>query len=189
MCFRGLNRIFRKSQYKAFLKTLWFLNYNQFHNFVWHFIGLYWPIHWDREGLLFLDLAFIIWYFAFQYSFLSFAFKSLSRNKKPPYHSLDITFVSFNFFFNVFELIVFIWLFRDKCILYVFVIYNNAFIVMVIERIFYAMMRGNQFSNCYINKKVSIFFKNGKLFFIIFHRYPSLQTSPEFMTLGFLKYA
>ena len=53
----------------------------------------------------------------------------------------------------------------------------------------YATMRESQCDNCYINKKILIFFKNGKLFYVILKTHPSLLKSPEFMTPDVLKYA
>ena len=81
-----------ESQCKTFLKTLWFFNYNQIPNFDWLFTGLNWPIHREKEGVLYLQtwqllLFDIIWYLVFQYSFMSFAFKWLSKKKEPPHHS------------------------------------------------------------------------------------------------------
>ena len=79
-------------QYKTFLKTLWFFNYNQLLDFDWLFTWLNWPIHREKEGVLYLQtwqslLFHIIWYPVFQYSFLSFASKWLSRKKEPPHYS------------------------------------------------------------------------------------------------------
>ena len=79
-------------QYKTFLKTLWFFNYNQLLDFDWLFTWLNWPIHREKEGVLYLQtwqslLFHIIWYLVFQYSFLSFASKWLSRKKEPPHYS------------------------------------------------------------------------------------------------------
>ena len=79
-------------------------------------------------------------------------------------------------------LIVFIRDFSDTCILYAFVIYKKVFIVTVIERLFYATIRGSQWGDCYKDRKVLIFFKNGQLFYVIFKSYPSLLKSSEFMT-------
>ena len=81
-----------ESQHKTFLKTLWFFNYNQFPNFDWLFTGLNWPIHREKEGVSYLQiwqllLFDIIWYLVLQYSFLSFAFKWLSRKKEPAHYS------------------------------------------------------------------------------------------------------
>ena len=83
---------FLESQCKTFLKTLWFFNYSQFPNFDWLFTGLNWPIHREKEGVLYLQtwqlpLFDIIWYLVFQYSFLSFGFNWLSRKKEPPHYS------------------------------------------------------------------------------------------------------
>ena len=81
-----------ESQYKTFLKTLWFFNYNQLLDFDWLFTWLNWPIHREKEGVLYLQtwqslLFHIIWYLVFQYSFLSFASEWLSRKKEPPHYS------------------------------------------------------------------------------------------------------
>ena len=43
-----------ESQYKTFLKTLWFFNYNQFPNFDCLFTGFNWPIHCEKDGVLYL---------------------------------------------------------------------------------------------------------------------------------------
>ena len=81
-----------ESQYKTFLKTLWFFNYNEFSNFDWLFTVLNWSIHREKERVLYLQtwqllLFDIIWYLVFQYSFQSFAFTWLSRKKEPPHYS------------------------------------------------------------------------------------------------------
>ena len=96
-----------------------------------------------------------------------------------------ITLVSFwKVFFNAFELIVFI----RHLLLYVpitcFWDIHQRFIFMVIEKGFYAAMRKSQCRHFYINKKVLIFFKNGKLFYVIFKSCPSLLKSPEFRLLS-----
>ena len=66
---------------------------------------------------------------------------------------------------------------------------HQCFIVTVIERGCYAIIRGSQCGNFYINKNVLIFFINEKLFYVIFKSCPSLLKSPESMTPGVLKYA
>ena len=81
-----------ESQYKTFLKTLWFFNYNQLLDFDWLFTWFNWPIHREKEGVSYIQtwqslLFHIIWYLVFQYSFLSFASKWLSRKKEPPLYS------------------------------------------------------------------------------------------------------
>ena len=58
-----------------------------------------------------------------------------------------------------------------------------------IQDTFYATIRGSQWGDCYIDRKVLIFFKNGQLFYKIFKSYLSLLKSPEFMTLGVSKHA
>ena len=91
-CILVASRESLESQYKTFLKTLWFFNYNQLLDFDWLFTWLNWPIHREKEGVLYLQtwqslLFHIIWYLVFQYSFLSFASKWLSRKKEPPHYS------------------------------------------------------------------------------------------------------
>ena len=91
-CILAASTEFLESQYKAFLKTLWFFNYNQFPKFDWLSTGLNWPIHREKEGVLYLQtwqllLFDIIWYLVFQYFFLGFAFKWLSRKKEHPHYS------------------------------------------------------------------------------------------------------
>ena len=54
---------------------------------------------------------------------------------------------------------------------------------------FDATMRRSQGGDCYIERKVLIFFKNGQLFYVIFKSYPSFLKYPEFMTLGVSKHA
>ena len=84
---------------------------------------------------------------------------------------------------------MFIRHFPDTCILCAFVIYKKVFIVTVIERLFYATIRGNQWGDCYKDRKVLIFFKNGQLFHVTFKSYPSLLKSSEFMTRGVSKHS
>ena len=79
--------------------------------------------------------------------------------------------------------------FSDTCILHAFVVYRNVFIVTVMEGLFDATMRRSQGGDCYIERKVLIFFKNGQLFYVIFKSYPSFLKYPEFMTLGVSKHA
>ena len=85
-------------------------------------------------------------------------------------------------------MIVFIRHFLNTCILYVFVIYKNIFIVTVIQGPFYATNRGNQWGDCNMDRNVLIFFKDGQLLYVIFKSYPSLLKFPESMTLGVLKH-
>ena len=59
----------------------------------------------------------------------------------------------------------------------------------VIEGLFQYNSEGSQWGDCYIDRKVLIFFKNGQLFYANFKSYPSLLKSPEFMTLGVSKHA
>ena len=59
----------------------------------------------------------------------------------------------------------------------------------VIEGLFQCNNEGRQWGNCYINRKVLIFFKNEQLFYANFKSYPLLLKSPEFMTLGVPKHA
>ena len=61
---------------------------------------------------------------------------------------------------------------------------HQRFIFTVIEKGFYAAMRKIQCRHFYKNKKVLIFFKNGKLFYVIFKSCPSLLKSPEFRLLS-----
>ena len=59
----------------------------------------------------------------------------------------------------------------------------------VIEGLFQCNNEGSQWGNCYIDRKVLNFFKNGQLFYTNFKSYPLLLKSPEFMTLSVSKHA
>ena len=59
----------------------------------------------------------------------------------------------------------------------------------VIEGLFQCNNEGSRWGDCYIDRKVLIFFKNEQLFYENFKSYPSLLKSPEFMTLGVSKHA
>ena len=129
---------------------------------------LNWPIQWEKEGgVLLLDLAFITCLFLMFVSWVLFPNDCLERGSTHITAKLDehITFGLFwEVFFNVFELTVFIWHFCDTCILHVFVIYKKVFIVKVTESLFWCKNEGSQWGDCYMDKKVLIFFKNMKLF-------------------------
>ena len=135
--------------------------------------GLDWPIHWEKERMLPLDQAFFTCFLFLFFSWVLFLNYSLER--RSPHLRICL---------NVFELIVFIRHFLDRCILYVFVIYKNVFIVTVIEGLFYATMKESQWGDCYMDRKIfDFFFKNGQLFYVIFKSYLSLLKSPKFMAL------
>ena len=66
-------------------------------------------------------------------------------------------------FFNAFELIVFIRHFCDMCILYVFVIYTNGFIVTVIEGGFLRNNEGKPMRQSLYKQKKFDFFQKRKV--------------------------
>ena len=92
-----------ESQYKTFLKTLWFFDYNQFPNFDWLFTGLNWPIHPQKEGVLYFRPGshhYLILFDILFFNILSWALllnKCLERKRPHITAKLDehITFVSF----------------------------------------------------------------------------------------------
>ena len=123
-CILAASTEFLESQYKACLKTLWLFNYNEFPNFDWLFNAFNWPIHREKEGVLYLQtwqllLFDIILYLVFQYSFLGFAFKWLSRKKDPHIIAKLNEHVTFVSFWKVF-LMPLSWSFLCTCILHVF---------------------------------------------------------------------
>ena len=154
-CILAASTKFLESQYKACLKTLWLFNYNEFPNFDWLFNAFNWPIHREKEGVLYLQtwqllLFDIILYLVFQYSFLGFAFKWLSRKKDPHIIAKLNEHVTFVSFWKVF-LMPLSWLFLYGIFVYVHITcfwdINQRFIVTVIEWGFFATMRGSQCSN------------------------------------------
>ena len=118
-----------ESQYKTFLKTLWFFNYNQLLDFDWLFTWFNWPFtERKRECCTFRpgNHYYLILFDILFFNILSWVLLlNDCLEKRSPHFiaKLDehITFASvLKSFFNAFELIIFIRNFCDTCILHVF---------------------------------------------------------------------
>ena len=160
-CIIVVSTKFLRSQYKAFLKII--TNFVAFNDFL---PGVNWPNHWEKEGVLTFNLTFstccILLFNIFSWILLLNDY--LQRLNLQIENKLDEDNTSESFLELFLMLLSWFW---DAYILHIFMIHNNVFFARSYRGLFYATVRTSQYCQCYTDKRVLIFFKNGQLLWVI----------------------